>query len=475
MRRRLLGEKYRSLVTTSVTVSDAEVQEELKRRLQKTSVDWVLVEPDALTVPGADDAALQAWYRGHEGQYRRGEGRTGRYVLFDPQSLAASATFSDAEVQAAYDRDLATRYTAKEQRRASHILFKVAPDAPPGDAAKIEAKANDALKRAKGGEDFAALARRFSEDSTASNGGDLNFFGRGQMAKEFEDASFGLPVGGISDLVKTRYGYHIIKVTDTRPGRTIPFEEARDRIRQEMQVDRARALATERASSFAAVAKKDGFETAAKAAGLTVKDTGPVRPGDSLADLPASQPAAQRMQAYKAGEVSEPIPVPEGQVVIEVTGTVPDEPRPFAEVRPRVEQDWQVDRRRVLVAERLRNAGTLEAFAKSLKKEVRHQDDLAMGTPLPGIPPDEALSRQIETLPPGALGDPVATSAGLVVLRVSKRDDGAAEFASQRDATRDSLMSQRRERLLRAVVRRLQEQGEVRINEPMVDAVDRSS
>jgi len=474
-RRKLLRRKYVSLVTTGVTISDADVEEELRHRLQKTSLDWVLLAPDAVTVAGnADDAALQAYYREHQAQYRRGEGRTGRYVLFDPQQAAASAAVSDAEVQSAYDRDLATRWSAKEQRRASHILFKVAPDAKPADAARIEAKAKDVLQRAKKGEDFAALAKQYSEDSTAANGGDLSFFGRGQMVKEFEDASFSLPVGGISDLVKTNYGFHIIKVTDTRAGRTTTFEEVKDRIRQEMQVDRARGVATERAAAFAAAARKDGFDAAVKAAGLAVKETGAVRAGDSLADLPASQQAAQRMLALPAGGISDALPVPSGQIVVAITGTVPDEPRPFAEVRQKVEQDWRADRRRALVAERL-HGGSLETLAKGFKTEVRHQDDLQAGAGLPGVPPDPEIRRQIDSLAPGTAGDPVATSAGIVVLRVTKRDDGTAEFASQRDATRDNLMSQRRERLLRAVVRRLQDRGHVEVNESMVDAVDRSS
>jgi peptidyl-prolyl cis-trans isomerase D len=476
VRRRLLGEKYRSLVTTGVTVSDSDVEQELKRRLQKTSLDFVLLASDAVAVPdAASDAALQAFYREHESKYRRGEGRTGRYVLFDPQQVAGSAAVSDAEVQAAYDRDLATRWSAKEQRRASHILFKVAPDAKPEDAARIEAKAKDVLQRAKKGEDFAALAKKYSEDSTASAGGDLGFFGRGQMVKEFEDASFALPVGGLSDLVKTTYGFHVIKVTDTRAGRTTPLEEVRDRIRQEMQMDRARALATERANALAAAARKDGFDAAVKAAGLTARETGPVRAGDGFSDLPGSQSAAQRVLALPVGSVSDALPVPEGQMVVEVTGTVPDEPRPFAEVRAKVEEDWKADRRRTLVTERLRGAGSLETLAKAFKTEVKHQDDIQAAAGLPGVPPDPEVRRQIETLAPGSAGDPVATSAGIVVLRVTKRDDGAAEFASQRDATRDNLMSQRRERLLRAVVRRLQDQGQVEINESMVDAVDRSS
>jgi peptidyl-prolyl cis-trans isomerase D len=475
VRRNLLRRKYVSLVTTGVTISDADVEEELRHRLQKTSLDWVLLAPDAVTVAGnADDAALQAYYRDHEAQYRRGEGRTGRYVLFDPQQAAASAAVGDAEVRSAYDRDLATRWSAKEQRRASHILFKVAPDAKPADAARIEATAKGVLQRAKKGEDFAALAKQYSEDSTAANGGDLSFFGRGQMVKEFEDASFSLPVGGLSDLVKTTYGFHIIKVTDTRAGRTTPFEEVKDRIRQEMQVDRARGVATERAVAFAAAARKDGFDAAAKAAGLAVKETGAVRAGDSLADLPASQQAAQRMLALPAGGISDALPVPSGQIVIAITGTVPDEPRPFAEVRQKVEQDWRADRRRTLVAERLRG-GSLETLAKGFKTEVRHQDDLQAGAGLPGVPPDPEIRRQIDSLAPGTAGDPVATSAGIVVLRVKRRDDGTAEFASQRDATRDNLMSQRRERLLRAVVRRLQDRGHVEVNESMVDAVDRSS
>ncbi|HET8945809.1 MAG TPA: peptidyl-prolyl cis-trans isomerase [Candidatus Polarisedimenticolia bacterium] len=476
VRRDLLRQKFISLATTGVTVSDAEVDEELRHRLQKTSLDWVLVAPDAVTVPGAaDDAALQAFYREHEAQYRRGEGRTGRYVLFDPQQAAAAAAVSDAEVKAAYDRDLPTRWSAKEQRRASHILFKVAADAKPADAAKIEAKAKDVLKRVKAGEDFAALAKKFSEDSTAANGGDLNFFGRGQMVKEFEEAAFALPVGGTSDLVKTTYGWHIIKVTDTRPGRTTPFEEVRDRIRQEMQVDRARGLATERAAAFAAQAKKDGFDAAVKASGLQAKETGAVRAGDTLAELPASQSAAQRILALPQGAVSDALPVPEGQIVVEVTGTLPDEPRPFAEVKAKVEEDWRADRRKSLVAERLRGAGSLESVAKAFKTEVHHQDDLAAGGGLPGVPADPAIRRQVETLAPGTTGDPIPTSAGLVVLRVTKRDDGAGEFASQRDATRDNLMSQRRDRLMRAMLRRLQDQGHVEINEPLVDSIDRSS
>jgi peptidyl-prolyl cis-trans isomerase D len=472
VRRRLLGDKYRHLLAAGVVVSDDDVQRELQRRLEKTAVDWVAIDAAAVQAGHPSDTDLSSFYGAHGDRYRRGEGRTGTYVLVNPRELLAGVTVPETDIRAAYDRDAQTRYTTREQRHAAHILFKVPADATSDATAKIQAKAQDVLKQARAGSDFASLAKKYSEDSTASAGGDLGFFGRGQMTKEFEDAAFSLPVGQTSDLVRTTYGFHILKVIDTRAASSTPFESVHDRIRDEMQIDRARALATERAKSLAAAAHGSSLADAARSQGLAVKDTGPVRPGDAIPDLPGSQAAVTRLLGLATGEVSESLPIPEGQIVVQATGTLPDEARPLQEVRDKVEQDWTAERRTALVKEKA--AGGLAAAAKAFKTEVKHQDALARGAGLPGIAPTPDLDRQIATLAPGSVGDPVVSGASIILIAVKSRDQRPDEMASQRDSTRENLLTQQRDRLLRAVVHRLRDAGDVRINAPLVEAVDRS-
>ena len=138
---------------------------------------------------------------------------------------------SDSEIKDFYDKN-PDKFKQDEQVRASHILIRVDQKADAATRAKAKAQIESILKQARGGADFAALARKYSQDGSAQQGGDLNYFSRGQMVPQFESAAFGLKVGQISDVVQTEFGYHIIKVTDHKPARTVPFEEAKPQIAQ---------------------------------------------------------------------------------------------------------------------------------------------------------------------------------------------------------------------------------------------------
>jgi peptidyl-prolyl cis-trans isomerase C len=136
------------------------------------------------------------------------------------------------------DQDLDTFYKGNpdqfkepETVRASHILFGVAKDAAPAAKAATKTEAEGVLKRVKAGEDFAALAKQYSKDpGSAAVGGDLNFFPKGQMVPAFDAAAFAMKPGDISDLVETEFGFHIIKLTEKRTGRTVPLAEVKDRL-----------------------------------------------------------------------------------------------------------------------------------------------------------------------------------------------------------------------------------------------------
>lgn len=239
---------------------------------------------------------------------------------------------------------------------------------------------------------------------------------------------------------------------------------------------RSRTQVLERANSLAAAAADGHLKAVAESQRLTVSETGPVHPGGSLPGVPASQAVVAAMLALQPGEVSKAIAVASGQIVVQVTGMVPDEPQPLSEVRTRVEKDLADERVLAAVKEKIGTTGGagLAAVARLLKVEQKTQADLGRGSAIPGLPQDPAIERQIETLAPGVVGEPLLTPAGVLILSVRQRNDHREEFDGQRDAARDALSQQERDRLLRAVVRRLREQGQVTINDSLVDAVDRS-
>ncbi len=146
---------------------------------------------------------------------------------------------SDDEVKKFYD-DNQDKFATPEQVRASHILIRTDPSASEADRKAAREKAEALQKRAAAGEDFATLAKENSEDpGSASNGGDLGFFTRDRMVKPFADAAFALEKGKVSDVVETRFGYHVIKVTDRKDAAEKKFDEVKDSIAQYLQ---ARAL-----------------------------------------------------------------------------------------------------------------------------------------------------------------------------------------------------------------------------------------
>lgn len=123
-----------------------------------------------------------------------------------------------------------------ERVRASHILIAVPADADAATRAHARTRAETVLKEARAGKDFAALAREHSQDpESAGNGGDLGFLQRGQMVGPFNDATFSLQPGAVSDLVETPFGYHIIKVLEKQPARTVPLDELRPQVEQHLQ------------------------------------------------------------------------------------------------------------------------------------------------------------------------------------------------------------------------------------------------
>jgi parvulin-like peptidyl-prolyl isomerase len=156
------------------------------------------------------DQELHDFYEKNKTRYQMPEQRKAKYIFVDAVKYHKEATATDQELRDYFNQHVED-YRLKELVTAQHILFKTT-DKKPEEIEAIRKKALSVLDRIKKGEDFSTLAKQFSEDTSAANGGNLGDFPRGKMVPEFDKAAFSLGVGAVSDLVQTQFGFHIIKV-----------------------------------------------------------------------------------------------------------------------------------------------------------------------------------------------------------------------------------------------------------------------
>jgi peptidyl-prolyl cis-trans isomerase D len=254
IRSQLLSEKLMSFLTAGITITNQEAETEYRKKNEKARVDYFVIDPVKLeSKVTVTDQDQKDYYEKNKARYQMPEARKVKYIFVDAVKYHKLATATDKELQDYFDQHQED-YRLKETVGAQHILFKT-EGKKPEEVEAIRTKALSVLERAKKGEDFAALAKMYSEDSSAAQGGNLGEFPRGQMVPEFEKAAFSLGVGAISDLVQTQYGFHIIKVNKKQEARLRPFSEMKEAIRSIVLGTKGAAQASDVAQKIAAELK----------------------------------------------------------------------------------------------------------------------------------------------------------------------------------------------------------------------------
>jgi peptidyl-prolyl cis-trans isomerase D len=234
----LVMQKWSDLVTATANVSEDELIEAFRQRNEKTAVDFVVVPStdQEIDEPSLSEDAVARWYEEHLDDYFREEGRRIRYVVIERQAQLEQVEISEEEVRASYEANQAS-YAHPEQRRAMHILFRVAPDTTDEERTRLRGVAESVRERVLAGEEFSELAAAYSQDpGSAERGGDLGFFSRGDMVGPFDAAAFETPVGEVAPVVETDFGFHVIQVTDERLEGVTPLEDVAEEIRRNLQL-----------------------------------------------------------------------------------------------------------------------------------------------------------------------------------------------------------------------------------------------
>ena len=230
LRRDYAQTAFRDSIAATAFVPKATLDGFIRLSEQSREVSVITLTPDDyLSKVKVTPEQVKAYYDGHAAEFTIPEAVRVEYVELSLDSLAARAAVKPEEVKQVYDEQLAAgKLSTKEERRASHILITVAPDAKPADRAAAEAKATEiAAQVRKNPSSFADIAKKQSQDpGSAVQGGDLGFFGRGAMVKPFEDAVYGAKKGDILGPVKSDFGYHVIRVTDIKAAKEKSLAEA---------------------------------------------------------------------------------------------------------------------------------------------------------------------------------------------------------------------------------------------------------
>jgi peptidyl-prolyl cis-trans isomerase D len=197
------------------------------------------------------DAMLKDFYDKHGQAFEIPEQIKAEYVVLNGEAIAAQISVSDADAKSFYDQN-AARFSVPEQRRASHILIAVKKDASAADKAAARAKTEKLLAQLqKNPADFAKLAKENSQDpGSAERGGDLDFFGKGMMVKQFEETAYKLKQGELSGVVESDFGFHIIQLTGIKPGSTKSFDEIKGDLIAEIKKQQAAKKYAEAAEAF---------------------------------------------------------------------------------------------------------------------------------------------------------------------------------------------------------------------------------
>ena len=465
VRRDIMFERLEAAVTGWIAVSDDEIAAEHRRRNEKVRVQVVAFRGDDYREDTeATEDEVEALYEENPLSYELPEKRQLRFLLVDESAIFESISPSDDEVQQYYDANI-SQYTTPGQVRASHILLRVGDQ----DEAEVEARAAELAAEARGGADFAELAREHSEDeANAEDGGDLGMFGRGRMVAEVEAAAFDMEVDDVSDPVRSAIGFHVLRVTEKQEETAQPLEEVREAIENTLKNERATSRADDLARAIAAeVETPEDLERAAGARGFELQESGFVGRGEPILGLGfAPQVSAEAFQ-MEQGDVAGPIQTPTGPAFVTVTALQDPVIPPLEEVREDVARD--VRSRKALerareqadaAAASLRDGEDFEAAAEEAGLTVATSELITRGAAFPEVGISTALEQAAFGLPIGGVSGVLeAGGETLAIVRLVEREDVTPEqIAEASDAVRGELLQTRRNEFYSAYMSRVQEQ-----------------
>ncbi len=448
VRRELTRMKVETTVKGGIKVSDAELEQAFVARREEARAAWALVDVGALaTTATASDDEVQSYLKDHASEFKQPDRRRVQYVTLVPKDFRPHVPEADVEK---YYTEHTKEFETPRQVRASHLLVSVPQTGGSEAEDKARAKVADVIRRVKAGEDFGKLAGEVSEDpGSKAKGGDLGWVKKGEMVPQFEEALFNLKKGELTaEPVRTPFGYHAIKVFETKEESRKPLREVapviRERLAGEAADKAARARADEVRPPLQAAAD---FMAEGKRLNLAPVETTLAKVERPLM-LGGPDPLEEAAFALTVGGVSAPVKTPAGWVVLKSIEAIPAGVPPLAEIRDKVVAAVKRQKAEALGLERAKKLAAegktadLQAVGKKAGVQTGETTRFSRAKPAERLPGDAQLAA-LQTAA-GEVTAPVKSPQGYYVLKVVERAaPNMAELPAERERLSKEVLAQK--------------------------------
>jgi peptidyl-prolyl cis-trans isomerase D len=471
----ILINKVRSFIVNNLTVSDAEAMEWYKWQNVSVDLEFVLFNPVNYKNIEANDKEIETYYEKNKSSYKKEARVKARYVFFDPAPHQSAIAVKDDELQDYYDTHKEEFYTPKTVQ-ARHILIKAGQKADAEAVEKAKTKALDILKKAREDNDFAELAKQYSEGPTKVKGGYLGAFKYEDMVKPFSDKAFSMNAGEISDPVRTQFGWHIIKVEKVNEASTVSFDKAKQQIQKKITAEKAQSLAYDAAEAV----YEDSFEgddliNSASMRNLQVQATDFFTRRSPIKGIKNPSKFASAAFDLELMEISEIHELDGGYYILQVIEKISEKIAELNEVRDKVKTDLinekkeekaREDAKAFLEALQTGASITTESAKYNLKPEST--GFFTRSGTIPKIGYDRAVTEVVfklskeKSLPEM----PVKGQKGYYVIRFKTRKNPSEDgFEKEKEAIKQNLLQQKTFRTLSAWLAQLRNNSDINIQE----------
>ena len=474
----LLDKKLKQFLFAFLNITDREILEYYTFANEKVKIAFVEFNPE--NFKGSvkiDETGLKAYFGKNKEQYRVPEKISVIYLEVDPKNFGGEVEITEKEIESYYEYN-AKMYNQPKQIKAKHILFKVARDDAEEVKNKVKERAEKVLEKARKGENFAALAEEYSEGPSKSQGGDLGYFETGQMEPPFEEAAFALKKGEISDLVQTRFGYHIILVEDIKEAGMTPLEQVREDILAALTGNFTTELAHEKGLTLLDQMPYDVDLIAyGSQHGLTAKNSAHFSKNAPIPDIKGSEKIAPTLFALEKDEASGLIELGGKFYIFQTAESKASYLPELKEVKKAVEEKF--------IAHETRAAAesASEKYLKSLKEgkswetmstennlKIQQTDFFTRRDPIPDIGNATALNEMAFKLGKDHpyTQKPFVNNKGAFIIRWEGNEGiDNKKFQEEKETYRDSLTQTKHQRIFENWIKNLRKKAVVEILTPV--------